>query len=198
MKATIKPKSLCYGITNKTNDGLYTLFADYDNVYFHVLLKELDDLIKVYPDQLTNFAVFETRESEATSSGVVGSYHVINFSKHPYQKMREMLSRLSVDDKFFALPKNTAYRCNTLRVSPKFKYLKDGSKGEEVVLTPAPRFVCFYPTTEKLEPKKKIVSSAHLRAYEILLNMPKFRMSWATKEDDLTGVQLKKYYSLKE
>lgn len=186
----IKAKSLCYGITNKTNDGLYCLFGDYDKVYFHVLLKELDDLIKKYPDKLTNFAIFETRESVLTKKGAFGSYHVVNFAKHSYFNMREILAHLSVDPDFYNLPANTPYRANTLRVSPKFSV-----DAENVILTPAPKFICFYPTEKKIEPKKKMVSSGILRAYELLLNMPKFKLSWLRKEDDLTGVQIKKYYS---
>jgi hypothetical protein len=198
MNTPIKPKSLCYGITNKTQDGLYILFADYDNIYFHTLLKELDSLIKTYPSELTNFAIYETRESIQTPQGVLGSYHVINFAKMPYANMREKLAYLSVDDLFFKLPKRVAYRSNTLRISPKFKYFKELSMQKEIELTPAPRFVCFYPTHERLECSKRKVSSAHLNAYQVLLGLPKFRMMWSKREDELKVIELKKYYSLKE
>jgi hypothetical protein len=70
MKPELEPRSVCYGITNKTLDGLYILFADYDEVYFHVILKELDDLIKKYPADLCNFAIFESTESKLTKQGI--------------------------------------------------------------------------------------------------------------------------------
>jgi len=187
------PKSLCYGITNKTSDGQYVLFADYDSVYFSVVLKELDDLIKANPDVFTNFAIFESSESILTKEGALGSYHVVNFSKMPYHEMRECLSRLSVDDDFYRLPEKTAYRCNTLRISPKFKYSKNNAN---VVLKDSPRFICFYPTEKNIQPIKNKVSSAHKLVYELVCNMPLLPVL-TNKEDGLKGIDIKKYYSLR-
>jgi len=198
MKTILKPKSVCYGLTNKTVDGLFVLFADYDKSYLHILISDLNNLIKRFPNDFTNFAVFESTESQCTKNGTIGSYHVINFSKFPYQIMRERLGYLSVDDKFFELPAKTPYKANTLRVSPKFKWYKEGHFLNEEVLKEAPKFSFFYPSVEKLTPKKNKVSTAHLNAYQVLCGMPKFRFSWAKQEDKETFVQLKKYESASE
>ena len=109
--------------------------------------------------------------------------------------MRERLSYLSVDDDFFSLPPKTPYKANTLRVSPKFKYQEEGSALEDVVLKPAPKFFGFFPRLTKLTPKKYLVSSAHLNAYQVMLGMPKFVFDYKNKLDKESFVQIKKYGS---
>ncbi len=191
-KEFLKPVSTCYGVTNKTKDGQFVLFADYDNVLLDVLIRELDDLIKAFPNTFTNFVILESSESQLTKHGVLGSYHVVNFAKMPYQLMREKLARLSVDDDFYKLPAKTSYRTNTLRISPKFAW------GSEKVLKDAPRFICYYPVEKKLEPKNPAsVSTAHLSTYQSLLRVPAFKFNWNKKEDGFQTIQIKKYDSLK-
>lgn len=133
-----KPKTLCYGITNRCSDGSYILFADYDNINESVLFKELENLLKRFPE-LKCFMVLESSEPYSVNSEIFGSYHVISFTKMPYHKMREVLSYMSVDDDFFQLPAKTTYRCNTLRISPKFS-VRTGeiAKGK-------PGFLKFFP-----------------------------------------------------
>lgn len=187
-----KPVSSCYGLTNKTKDGQFVLFADYDNILFDVLIRELDDLIKAFPNQFCNFLILESSTPKLVKQGILGCYHVVNFAKFPYQLMREKLARLSVDEDFYKLPQKTSYRTNTLRISPKFKF------GSEKILKDAPKFLCYYPMLDKLEPKNpKSVSTAHRSTYESLLRVPAFKFNWNKKEDGFKTIQIKKYDSLK-
>lgn len=195
MKENKKPVSTCFGITNKTSDGQYVLFADYDDVNFSVVIKDLDNLIKRFPNEFCNFIILESSESKFTSLGTFGSYHVINFIKRPYQKMREYLSYLAVDDDFFKLPTKTSYRCNTLRVSPKFDFETQN------IIKDKPRFICLYPSDELISPKKdSLISSAHLKFYQKSCphNLFKlFNVHYKKIEDNLSKIQLKKYNSLR-
>jgi len=141
------PNSTCYGISNRTDDGYYVLFADYDKIYLHVLLKELKNIWDKHKDYLSNFAILESTPSILTKNGTLGSYHAVSFAKLPYQKMQEILSYMSVDTDFFKLPKATAYRTNTLRISPKFKWEKEFDSetgdhvGNSIVLKEEPKFI---------------------------------------------------------
>lgn len=202
MKEVKKPVSTCYGITNKCDDGQYILFADYDNIFFGTLLKELDKVFIRFKKYLTAFAILESSPSVVTKGGTLGSYHVVSFVKLPYQKMREILSYMTVDDAFYRLPANTPYRSNTLRVSPKFtwedRFDKDSLEkvGSQYVLKEAPKFVTFYPQDSAHIPDFR-VSEGHLKAYKHLISdfkLPLVSLKW--KLDGLTQVEFKQYDSL--
>lgn len=180
-----KPQSTCYGITNLCKDGSRVFFADYDRIDFGRLCRELDSLIKRFPKLFSNFLILESSPSFILDGNTIGSYHVICPVKLSYQKLCEILSFTSIDPLFYRMLTATSFRSNTLRISPKF----DVKTGEN--LKEAPRFICFYPTTEKLNPKGAI-SSAHLRAYEKLLNVPQYKMIW-NQEDQEDWVELNKY-----
>ena len=188
---TNNPVSTCYGVTNKCHDNEYVLFADYDGIYFHTLLEELRSIHAKHKKYLTNFAIFESTESILTSNGTLGSYHVVSFAKLPYHKMREILQFMSVDDDFYALPKKTAYRSNTLRISPKFKW-DHGAEGE--MLKEAPKFVTWFP--EERYVCEQMVSLGHLKAYSKFVegfNYLEVVKSWVFDVD--AHVELKKYCS---
>jgi len=196
-----KPISTCYGITNKCEDGKYILFADYDKIYFSTLLKELDNVFKRNKKYLTQFAIFESTESILTKNGTFGSYHVVSFAKLPYQKMREILSFMTVDDDFFKLPKTVPYRANTLRISPKFDWeeQQDGKTGEPVgnqkVLKDAPKFVCWFPDINNIPEVK--VSEGHLKTYKHLIKNFCYPFIFNEyKMDCSTKIELKQYDSL--
>ena len=198
-KTINNPVSSCYGVTNKCHDSEYVLFADYDGIYLHTLFEELSNIHEKFKDFLTNFAIFESSESIMTGQGTLGSYHVISFAKLPYHKMREILSYMSVDDDFFKLPKRTAYRSNTLRISPKYEWVMNYDKddhevGKQRVLKDEPKFVCWFP-----EVKHKpigLVSLAHLKAYQKFIeNFTYLDKVYHWKFDKKSFVELKKYHS---
>lgn len=200
-KSVKKPVSTCYGITNKCEDGEYILFADYDKVYLNTLFKELNNVFRRYSKYLTQFAVFESSQSILTKNGTLGSYHVISFAKLPYQKMREILSYMTVDDAFYKLPANTPYRANTLRISPKFAWeeQQDSKTGEPVgmqeVLKDSPKFITWFPD-ERHVPEVK-VSEGHLKTYNHFIQnfkIPLISVKWDM--DRSTRIELKQYDSL--
>lgn len=185
----IYPKSTCYGITNKCADGKYVLFADFDGIYFADLLKAVDQLIERHK-VFSNFIILESSDPVHTKDGILGSYHLVNFAKLPYQKVREVLSELPVDKEFYDALCYTPYRSNTLRHSPKFKW-----KTDEVIKA-APRFICFYPADKPLEPVGEL-SSAHFKAYKHFFSLPEC-LSLYGKFDLLGEIELKRYDSGKE
>lgn len=188
MKKHEKPKSFCYGLTNRCDDGAYILFADYDKIYLEVLLKELANVYKRFKPILTRFAIFESSPRVMTKKGALGSFHVVSFGKIPYAKMREVLSYMTVDDDFYRLPKSTAYRTNTLRVSPKFDYKKP-----DVVLKDAPRFLAWFPLEQGVSGVE--VSNAHLSGYSLYVEDfdPEGLKNYV--KDDCFKIELKKYFS---
>lgn len=197
-----KPVSNCCGITNRCEDGQYILFADYDKVYFATLLKELDSIFKRFSKHLTQFAILESSPSILTQNGTLGSYHVISFGKMPYQKMREVLSYMTVDDAFFKLPANTPYRTNTLRISPKFTWVEQFDKetdeglGNQKILKDEPRFLTWFPDVENVPEVE--VSEGHIRTYEHMLNSFRFPERFTLyKLDHGVKIELKQYDSLK-
>ena len=46
---TYKPDIETIGITNRCEDGLFILFADYDKIYKKIVYKNLDNLLKDCP-----------------------------------------------------------------------------------------------------------------------------------------------------
>jgi len=200
-KEVKKPVSSAYGVTNKCEDGEYILFADYDKIYLHTLLKELENVFKKHKKYLTQFAIFESSKSILTKNGTLGSYHVISFAKLPYQKMREILSYMSVDDAFYKLPANTPYRANTLRISPKFEWevqedlITGDPVGNQEVLKDAPRFITWFPDALNIPVVK--VSGGHLKTYKHFIDSFKFNLAFAKWDlDPSTNIELKQYDSL--
>lgn len=196
-----KPKTTCYGVTNRTKSGEYVFFADYDRIEFGRLTKELDDLIARFPFHFTNFAILESSPSLLIDGKCIGSYHVISFAKLPFQKLCNILGYTTVDPLFFKMLSQTEYRSNTLRVSPKFAWEEQFEKetnegcGLQEFLKEQPRFVCFYPTTEKLSTKFE-VSTAHLNTYRALgLIKNPMSYAWGKKEDGSRWIEIKKYES---
>ena len=192
-----KPVSTAYGLTNKCADGEYILFADYDKVYLHVLLKELDNIFKKHKDNLTQFAILESSKSILTKNGTLGSFHVVSFAKLPYQRMREILSFMSVDDNFYKLPQNTPYRANTLRISPKYEYkgFSNSETKDGTIIKDAPKFVCWFPDGNNIPIVK--VSAGHLKSYDYLID--NFSIPEELLDCDLdysSKIELKQYDSL--
>lgn len=189
-KELIKPVSLCYGLHNETQDGKYVFFLDYDNKLFIEVTREIDSLVKKFPDSFTNFLILESSPSVLKEGGAFGSYHVISFSKFDREDLGKVLSETSADKKFIDLFKSEKYKASTLRVSPKFAQL-DGELIKE-----APRFVCVYPI-KKLNCRKEI-STAHLKTYSYLGLLPLHfsnYYSWEKQEDGLSWVKIVKYDS---
>lgn len=180
-----KPKSFCYGITNLCKDGSRVFFADYDKIEFSRLIQELNNLIESFPKVFTNFIILESHESYLQDGKTVGSYHIISPIKLPYQKLVKILEKTSVDPLFSKMLVATTWKSNNLRISPKF----DISTGNAI--KEAPRFICFYPTVKKLDPKGKI-STGHLWAYKYIFDIPS-QFTWHAKEDHSKWIEINKY-----
>ena len=114
--------------------------------------------------------------------------------------MREILSYMTIDDDFFRLPKNTAYRTNTLRVSPKYAWVReeDSKTGEHVGnsarLKDAPKFITWFPEVQTKTDLE--MSNAHIKAYQKYIdNFYIYPYFANVKKDKSSTIEVKKYNS---
>ena len=183
-----KPKTTCYGITNKCKDGSYVLFIDFDNITEETFYKNLSALQERFKGKLTNFLVLKSSKSRLINGVSVGSFHAISFRKISFQECAEILSFSCCDPMFYKALFSTTWRANTLRISPKFKY------GGDKVVKEAPEFYKFFPVAPVKYSGE--VSSGHLNYYlkNFVYALPPFKV----KADGLKIVEFDKYNSKKE
>lgn len=96
------------GITNRTQDGYYILFLDYDEIPYDWLLGELEDIQNEY--LLSDLFVFESTKDH---------FHVICFDKLTREEYQEILFRSSCDPQYKKIPFTWGRRVATLRVTEK-------------------------------------------------------------------------------
>jgi len=104
------------GFDSRTEDGMYVIFLDYDEIKWEILLDDLRNLIERF--KLSHFYVFETAPD---------SYHAICLDKFPLKYAQQIIDYSCADYAF----KRGAYldmsRCWTLRTMkdyrPKPKYI---------------------------------------------------------------------------
>jgi hypothetical protein len=203
-KSFEKPKTTCTGILNRCEDGSFILFIDYDKTYFHILVKELENLKKRFPDKLTSFAIFETTNSIETKNGILGNYHVVSFAKVSFEDVNDMLRWTTADEDFKKLPLNTPYKAWTLRVSPKFDWEKQycSQTGEYLgkcdVIKDAPTFIGWSQLEDTFSGE---ISQAHLKFYKYHISKKRDTKLYDDvleywKNDGSSRIELKQYDSL--
>ena len=158
MSKVFKPTIKCFGVTNRCEDGNYIFFADYDKVDKELLIKNLDVLIKKFPKSFDNFYIVRTGDEILTNGRLIGSYHVINFVKHPKSKIKKFLEYCDVDPYFLDVPYKTAHKTHVLRLSEKF-FQKNGT-----VVKEKPTFLEVYPNDCLMSGKD--CSSPHYKFFQ--------------------------------
>jgi len=184
LSKTFKPVVRCFGITNRCEDGKFIFFADYDKIYKKIMLQNLDNLLKRFPNCFDNFYIVRTGEEEVTEAGdVVGSYHVINFVKHTKDLINLFLQSCDVDEHFKEIPQKTAHKTHVLRISNKF-YEVDGKTIKE-----EPKFLHVYPS-HKFVLSGRECSNAHYKLFQALWGNP---TKISHKFDDYKKIEFHKY-----
>ena len=118
------PKSTTTGITNRTSDGHYLLFIDYDETKKNIVFED----VEFYQQQLGLGTAIVLKSSEVLEdSGVYGNYHVVFFDKLDFPKVREYLSYARCDDSYRHGWK-WHNRSWVLRIAPKLS-LDNGENG---------------------------------------------------------------------
>lgn len=101
------------GPTNKTNDGQYCVFLDYDKVPLDWIIDEITFLVRVF--DLNRAHILETNNG----------YHVIATDKLPLSEFVQLLKNTSTDAAFRYVPLLMARKAWTLRGTR-----KEGQKPE--------------------------------------------------------------------
>lgn len=150
----LKPKVKCYGVSNRCEDGQFILFLDFDSIYKDIMYKNLDLLLKKYPNLLDVFYIARTSEEKHLKNGkIIGSYHAINFIKHTKNQINEFLNQSDVDPEYIKSFNTTAHKSNVLRLTNKY-YALDGR-----IIKEAPVFMQTYPKIPLPKNKRIIISN---------------------------------------
>lgn len=103
-----KLKEPIAGITNRTHDGYYIPFLDYDDMPFDWLEGELIDIQKQY--NLGDLYVFASGQDK---------FHVVGFDKLTREEYQSLLNRSSCDANYKKIPFTWGRRVATLRATEK-------------------------------------------------------------------------------
>lgn len=98
------PDKWTQGSLNRTEDGKYIVYIDYDKMRYEYIEGELKHLQKTY--NLSTFFIFQSSEK---------SYHAICFDKLTAQEYVELLQNSSCDAAFRNIPRFVSYRNWVLR-----------------------------------------------------------------------------------
>lgn len=134
-----KPDTWTTGTLNRTKDGKYVFYLDYDKMKEEYIKGELEHLQTLY--DLGDIHVFQSSEK---------SFHAISFAKLTAKEYLEILQNSSCDLAFKNIPRYTSYRNWVLR------HFKKGN-------TDAPKYLY----TLKSETKRQH-SLAHYKFIKIL------------------------------
>ena len=114
-------KQEIYGYTNRTYDGYYIPFLDYDNMKLEWIMPELERLQQDYC--ISQFHILK--------SGL-NKYHAVSFDKMQFRELLKLLSDSTTDFNHFEIGRKLGLKAWTLRLSKKLKiaptYLKSTTK----------------------------------------------------------------------
>lgn len=148
---TKMPKYSVYGLTNRTDDNMYLLFADYDNVEDTIVYQDIQMLQSKF--ELGTCLIRSSNQKYTKSDkSIVGSFHLIFFAKLPYKTMLDIIQYLRCDENFKKA--NFQQRCKVLRLS---------QKGVKV----SPQFYQLVKAKTELQSSK-----AHIEFFEKIDNTP--------------------------
>jgi len=150
------PSQSTMGITNKTKNGYYLLFIDYDNVKKNIVFEDSEFFQKHFG--LGTSLIVKTSEN-LENHGVYGNYHLIFFDKLTFPDIMKFLTYARCD---YAYRNGWKWhnRSWVLRIGEK-RDLKNG-----IMTKPSPSFVALnYAKTNNVS------SKAHILFYNVLLNI---------------------------
>lgn len=128
------------GVTNRTLDGMFVVFLDYDEIPYDWLAPELIALQEE----------FDLGTLHILKSGAE-NWHVVGFEKLTREEYQAVLSRSSCDPYFKKIPYIYGKRLNTLRLT---------RKG---ALTDMP--IRHYATLKRKPEKQRVISQAHMNLF---------------------------------
>lgn len=123
------PTTITWGLTNRTEDGCYLLFLDYDQVEYEVVRQDVQWLQKHFK---LGPALTRTSSLSGYKDKEVGNYHVFFFTRWLFPEIRDMLKYARCDDAFRFCWKYNQQRVWVLRVGEKTD--KDGAVKKPLTL----------------------------------------------------------------
>ena len=170
------PTLATVGVTNRTEDGYFVVFLDYDEVERKVVEEDIDFLQKNY--DLGSCLLLESSVDYTKETTDVGNYHVIFFTKHKFPEVREIINLTRCDEHF---KRGWMYqgRCWVLRIADKIN-------GKKEVVKPKPKLL----KVEEASTNKE-ASSAFITFFEKLYKTKLHHLF--SKVDNTTKVELIDY-----
>jgi len=110
------PNYAVYGLTNRTEDNMYLLFADYDNVEDTIVYQDIK-MLQAKFGLGTCLIRTSNHKYHKSNNAIVGSFHIIFFTKLPFKVMKDILQYLRCDANFKKA--NFQQRVKVLRLSRK-------------------------------------------------------------------------------
>ena len=102
-----------YGYTNRTKDGYYIPFLDYDNIRLEWIMPELERLQEDY-------GIRQIHIVRSSSN----KYHVVSFDKLTFRELLRLLSDSTTDFNHFEIGRKLGLKAWTLRLNNKDKDLR--------------------------------------------------------------------------
>lgn len=148
------------GVLNRTQDGKYCFFLDFDMMKEEYIEGELKHLQEIY--DLGDIHLFKSSEK---------GFHAVSFVKLTAKEYIEILNNSSCDQAFRNLPRFTTYRNWVLRVSEKGR-------------TDKPSYLKTFQSATKRQQ-----SSAHHKFYSLLYEEIKEQLTFPDDITNLTWIE---------
>lgn len=127
------------GISNRTKDGMYVLFIEYDHLELKDIINELIRLQKSF--HLSDFYIFKSNKGN--------NYHTYCFDKLMYREFRPIIEQTTTDKNWYVYPLRYGTKKWVLRLTEKF-----GFKPKHIYTLKSP-----YHIREKSTPHLQLISS---------------------------------------
>lgn len=151
------PDKATVGVTNRTPDGYYCLFLDYDSAERDAVADDARFFQRNY-DVGAMLLLCSSGEEEMATGKMVGNYHLVGFTKFTFPAVRELIG-LSRCDSHFRVGYRYQQRCWVLRIGQKLD--NDGAE-----IKSSPELCSVLESTSKLE-----ASLGMIELYEKLYNI---------------------------
>ena len=171
------PDKATVGVTNRTLDGYFVVFADYDSCERDVVVDDARFLQQHY-DEGTMLLLCSSNEEQMTSGKMVGNYHLVGFTKKLFPTVKEIIGLLRCD-LHFKVGYRYQQRCHVLRIGQKLD-----DNGSEI--KPRPKLCSILKSATPLQANLGMIG-LYEKLYNIKLKAHFSRM------DDIKGCELINY-----
>lgn len=166
------PTLITFGMTNETIDNFFTVFVDYDNIFYEKVVKDIKHIQNVF--DLSDFIIITSSEDYTEENELYGNYHAICLDKCLYQEIIEILRHCRCDPGYLHNPRYYKRKHWVLRFDKKYyanngQVHKDEPKFKEII---------------KHEPRvPRECSRGHYLALRRIFNIPKLNLNFDNSKE---------------